>query len=95
MSSSSHLKIYEKQTAASRGKLVARDDTRSPDEKAIDNKHHPGWFARPEKYNSHIKVNQQSNRSQRGMNRSNNESQGQSVRAGNQIFNDEEYQEMV
>ena len=47
---SSGLKIYEKQTAASRGKKVVRDDTKSPDEKAMENKHQPGWFARPEKY---------------------------------------------
>jgi len=76
----SGLKIYEKMTAASRAKLVTRDDTRSPDEKAVDNRHHPGWFARPDKFNS------QSNRSQRGMNRSNvrsNEGQGQSIRGSN------------
>jgi len=36
---SNGLKIYEKQTAASRGKLVDRVDSQSPEQKAMENKH--------------------------------------------------------
>lgn len=44
------LKIWEKKTAASRSKIVPRQDSKSPDMKAMENKHNPGWFARPEKF---------------------------------------------
>ena len=44
------LKIYEKTTTASRSKRVNTDSEQSPDSKALENRHKPGWFARPEKF---------------------------------------------
>ena len=106
---STGLKIYEKQTAASRGKRVARDGStsQSPDQKAIENRHNPGWFARPEKFiNDRPTVgsfqnNNNNNKSQRGMNGSNLRRDGENndgftnVRDGANIFNDEDYKELV
>ena len=44
------LKIYEKTTTASRSKRVNTDGEQSPGQKALENKHNMGWFARPEKF---------------------------------------------
>lgn len=46
---SSILKIYEKQTAASRGKQVKSIvgvESATPDQKAMENRHNPGYYAR-------------------------------------------------
>ena len=96
----SQLRIYDKQTAASRGKQVNRGDTQSPDEKAVSNRHNPGWFARPEKFTNERPSTNSLGRSQRGMNRSNgrsNDGQGQSTRKtlDEKLFDDEDYKQMV
>ena len=44
------LKIYEKTTTASRSKRVNTEGEVSPGQKALENKHNMGWFARPEKF---------------------------------------------
>ena len=96
------MKIWERQTAASRGKQVSRNSAaqQSSDARALENQHNPGWFARPEKF-THGRPNAASqSRSQRGMSsnaRSNNDAEGQQrgeeeeFTGGLQIFDDQDY----
>ena len=80
-------KIYEKQTAASKAKQVGSvsNPTGNIDEKAMQNRHNPGWFARPEKFtHDRPSTNSQTrgvSNQQRGMSSSHTEGQGQGHRS--------------
>ena len=85
--SATRQKIYEKQTAASKAKQVgsSTNSTGNIDEKAMQNRHNPGWFARPEKF-THDRPSSNSqprgvSNQQRGMSSSHTEGQGQGHRS--------------
>ena len=88
-------KIYEKQTAASKAKqvgAVGSGSSNAIDEKAMQNRHNPGWFARPEKFtHDRPSTNSQTragpalpsvvSNQQRGMSSSTTEGQGQGAKS--------------